>query len=182
MTMNRELELMRSIFGYGVNLGLLLKNPAEDIERRRVVHQQMQTPTREQFRKLVATIRESDGRKDSQAKASHGANLVELLAYSGCRLSEATALRWRDLDFEKNTLTITRGEGGTKNHKSRTIPMTQALVAHLKSLHDAEKPASKHEAISKTANTKNASLRRAAGWVARNSLTMTSDIYLRPHA
>jgi integrase len=152
--MNRELELMRAIFAYGVKLGLLLKNPAEDIERRRVIHQQMQIPTRDQFRRLIATIRESDGRADSQARARHGATLVELLAYSGCRLSEATALRWHDVDFEKNTLTITGGEGGTKNHESRVIPMNQALVAHLKALHDAEKPASKDETISKTANAK----------------------------
>lgn len=154
MTMNRELELMRSIFGYGVKLGLLLKNPAEDIERRRVVHQQMQIPTREQFRKLVETIRISDGRKDNQAKARHGANLVELLAYSGCRLSEATALRWRDVDFDKNTLTITGGEGGTKNHESRVIPMTQALVSLLGTLYGLDNPASDDEPISKTANAK----------------------------
>lgn len=154
MTMNRELELMRAIFGYGVKLGILLKNPAEDIERRRGVHQQMQIPTREQFRKLVAAIRESDGRNDSKAKASHGANLVELLACSGCRLSEATALRWSDVDFEKNTLTITGGEGGTKNHEIRVIPMTQALVSHLRALHEPEMAASKDGMISKTANAK----------------------------
>lgn len=154
MTMNRELELMRAIFGYGVKLGLLLKNHAEDIERRRVVHQQMQIPTREQFRKLVAAIRESDGRKDNQAKARHGADLVELLAYSGCRLSEATALRWRDVDFEKNTLTITGGEGGTKNHESRVVPMTQALVIHLSTLRGLDNPASEDETIAKTANAK----------------------------
>lgn len=154
MSLNRELELMRSIFAYGMKLGLLLKNPAEDIPRRRVVHQQVQIPSREQFRALVAAIRQSDGRLDSQVKARPGADLVELLAYSGCRLSEATALRWRDVDFEKNTLTITGGEQGTKNHEFRVIPMTSALVAHLKALREAEPPKNGDEAISKIANAK----------------------------
>jgi len=72
-------------------------------------------------------MRAADGRPHIQAKAKHGANLVELLAYSGCRLSEATSLRWGDVDLAKGTLTITGGEGGTKNHEQRSAPMTQAL-------------------------------------------------------
>jgi integrase len=84
-------------------------------------------PTREQFQTLIATIRQSDGRKDSQQKAKPGADLVELLAYSGCRVAEATSLRWSDLSFERNCVTITGGEIGTKNHENRTVPMTDAL-------------------------------------------------------
>jgi integrase len=134
MTMNRELELMRAVFAYAVKLGLMLKNPAEDIERRRVVQAKIQIPTREQFKKLTAAIRESDGREGSKIKAKFGADLVELLAYSGCRLAEATSLKWEDIDFEKSTIRITGGEGGTKNHESRTIPMTSALFLHLQRL------------------------------------------------
>ncbi len=140
MTFNRELELMRAVFGYAVKLGLILKNPAEDIPRRRVVQAEIQIPTREQFRALVAAIRESDGRPDSKKKAKAGADLVELLAYSGCRLSEATSLRWQDIDFEKGVFTVTGGEGGTKNHERRTVPMTSALRSLLKQLHDEVNP------------------------------------------
>lgn len=131
MSMNRELELMRSVFGYAVKLGLMLKNPAEDIQRRRVVQAQILIPTREQFRKLIAAIRESDGREDSKRKATPGADLVELLAYSGCRLTEGTSLKWENVSFEKDTITITGGEGGTKNHEQRTVPMTAALRSYL---------------------------------------------------
>jgi len=127
MTMNRELELMRAVFAYAVKLGLMLKNPAADIERRRVTQAKIQIPTREQFRKLVAAIRESDGRENSRRKAKPGADLVELLAYSGCRLAEATSLKWQDVDFENGVFTVTGGEGGTKNHERRIVPMTSAL-------------------------------------------------------
>ena len=134
-TMAHELNVLRSILDYGVRLGLMLSNPAKDIKRQKIVQARIEVPTRDQFRTILATIRQSDGRSDSQAKAKSGADLVELLAYSGCRLNEATALCWRDVDFEKNTLTITGGEVGTKNHEARTIPMTEALRGHLRRLH-----------------------------------------------
>lgn len=140
-TMAHELNVMRAVFEYAVRLGLMLSNPAKDIKRRKVVQTPMVIPTREQFRKLVAEIRENDGREDSQRKAKPGADLVELLAYSGCRIAEATALTWEDVDFDKNTLTITGGDRGTKNYESRVIPMTDALRALLLRFRDECSPA-----------------------------------------
>jgi len=139
-TFIHELDTMRLIFAYAVRLGLMLSNPAKDIKRRRIVQNPISVPTREQFPKLVAAMRASDGRPHIQARAKHGADLVELLAYSGCRLAEATSLRWRDINFEKGTLTITGGEGGTKNHEHRTAPMTQALRKLLEGLRDDQTP------------------------------------------
>ena len=49
-------------------------------------------------------------------------------------------MRWRDVDFAKNTLTVTGGERGTKNHEVRTIPMTDALRALLARLQDERQP------------------------------------------
>jgi len=141
MSMNRELELMRSVFAYAGKLGLILGNPAEDIARRRVLQAPIQIPSRDQFKTLVEAIRVSDGRLDSQQKAKPGADLVELLAYSGCRLHEATSLRWSDVDFAKNSLTITGGDLGTKNHEPRTIPMTDALRALLDRFKGERNPA-----------------------------------------
>ena len=65
--------------------------------------------------------------QDSQEKAKPGADLVELLAYSGCRIAEANALTWANVDFAKNTLAVTGGAGGTKNYECRTVPLTDAL-------------------------------------------------------
>lgn len=133
-TFVHELDTMRLIFDYAVRLGLMLSNPAKDIKRRRIAPSVIAVPTREQFPKLIAAMRAADGRPHIQERAKHGADLVELLAYSGCRLSEATSLRWGDVDFEKGVITITGGEGGTKNHEHRTAPMTQALRALLERL------------------------------------------------
>lgn len=139
-TMANELNALRPIFAYAVKAGLLLSNPASDIRRKKGVQKPMVIPTREQFRKLVQAIRVSDGRPDSQAKAKPGADLVELLAYSGCRIAEAAALTWADVDFDANTLRIRGGIDGTKNYEVRTIPMTEALRALLARLHADRQP------------------------------------------
>jgi integrase len=139
-TLAHELNTMRSIFEYAVSLGLMLSNPAKGIKRRKVVLSPMVIPTRDQFKKLVETIRASDGRPDSQKKAQPGADLVELLAYSGCRLNEGISIRWADVNFEKGSLIVTGGEVGTKNHEQRTIPMTSALRVFLERLRDERQP------------------------------------------
>jgi hypothetical protein len=74
--------------------------------------------------KLVAQIRQSDGRADSQRKSKDGADLVEFLAYSGARIGEARAAAWEDVKFQDNMIWI----HGTKSEQSdRLIPMTAAL-------------------------------------------------------
>jgi len=139
-TFAHELNTMRSVFDYAVRLGLMLSNPAKDIQRRKVTQALITIPTREQFKSLVAAIRQSDGRLDSQRKAAPGADLVELLAFSGCRLNEGVSLTWGDVDLEKGLLTVTGGEKGTKNHESRVIPITEALRSHLGRIRGEEQP------------------------------------------
>lgn len=153
-TFVHELDTMRLIFDYAVRLGLMLTNPAKDIKRRRILPGAIAVPTREQFPKLVAAMRAADGRPHIQEKAKHGADLVELLAYSGCRLSEATSLRWRDVDFEKGVITITGGDDGTKNHEQRTAPMTNALRTVLERLR-SDPPPQPADFIAKIDSAKN---------------------------
>jgi integrase len=120
-TFAHELGTMKLIFEYAIEHGILYRNPARSIQRRRIIAtRKKHIPTRDQFTKLIATVRESDGRKDSQAAAKNGADFVELLAYSGMRKAEAAALKWKDVNFDKNQLTVTGGESGTKNSETRT--------------------------------------------------------------
>lgn len=148
-TFAHELSTMKGIFDYSVTNGLMLKNPAVAIKRRKIVQHEMQVPSREQFRELVAAIRQSDGRSDSQKKAKAGTDLVELLAYSGCRLAEGTSLCWRDVDFERNRIIVRGGEHGTKNTEIRPVPMSGSLSALLKRL-KSESPAKADDLIVRT--------------------------------
>ncbi len=137
----QELDAMRAVFDYAKGQGLLLRNPAQSIKRKRLLPAKIEVPSREQFLELVKAIRFSDGRAQSQAVAKAGADMVEILAYSGCRLDEARNLKWEDVSFERGSFTVTGGEQMTKNYEARTIPMATALADMLSRLHTETKPA-----------------------------------------
>lgn len=119
-TFAHELNAMRAVFKYALDQGWILRNPAAEIKRRRIISKIPNVPTREQFNRVVATIR-------AEPRERGGADLVELLAYSGMRLREATALRWRDANFSAGVFTVTGGEVGTKNHEQRTVPISEKM-------------------------------------------------------
>src|ERR1017187_3787111 len=63
---------------------------------------------------------------------------VRLMAYCGARRNETLALRWSDVDFQGEKLTIERQAGGedgkdetTKNADARTVDFNAALKNHL---------------------------------------------------
>jgi integrase len=118
-TFNCELETLSLIFKYGISHELLSDNPAAGIRHRRLDTPVMLIPTKEQFKLLIAEMR----RPNDPCNAGRQADTIELAAYSGCRVGEIRAMRWADVDFEKQTVTITGGQGGTKNGKVRVIPL-----------------------------------------------------------
>jgi integrase len=61
---------------------------------------------------------------------------VRVAAYSGLRLGELLALRWRDVDWTGSALTISRSlssgvEGTTKTGHIRRVPMADQAAAAL---------------------------------------------------
>ena len=124
---NIEIETMSLLFRYAISHGLMTDNPASALKRRRVVKSPIVILTKDQFKTLVERMRSNDGKRDAQQSA----DLVEFLAYSGCRIAEARAVTWEHVNFTRKTLTITGGLSGTKNHEIRTIPLFPALEAFL---------------------------------------------------
>jgi integrase len=136
-TFAHELDTMKSVFKYALSHRLLLSNPAAGIKRKKISNRRIQTPSREQFQQIVAEIRKSDGRSDSQEKAKDGADLIEFLAYSGARLGEAHAARWQDTDFRTGEIWI----HGVKSEASdRLMPMPRELRAFLERMKATAKP------------------------------------------
>jgi integrase len=141
-TFAHELGTMKLIFEYAITHGILYRNPAHAIKRKRIIATREKfIPTCEQYTKLIAAIRQSDGRPESQAAAKHGADFVELLAYSGMRKAEAAALKWQDVDFAKNQLMVTGGANRTKNYETRSIPISAELHGLLSRLRAGLQPA-----------------------------------------
>jgi integrase len=122
-TFNKDLETLNHVLRYARDgKGILLDNPAEKIKHRKAAAPTIQIPGKDQFCKLVAELR-----NEPQAVRSGAADFAEFLAYSGLRLGEAREVRWQDVNRDLNTMLITGGELGTKNHEARTIPLFPPL-------------------------------------------------------
>jgi integrase len=124
-TFNIERETLIQILNYALREGLILENPARVVDRRKQHQAKVVIPTKAQFKTLLDTLRKSD------VRYHEAADLCELLAYSGCRLGEATAMVWGDVNLDLKNFTVTGGETGTKNHEARTIPLFPALEEFL---------------------------------------------------
>ena len=141
-TFNNERETLRLILDYACRDGILLDNPALSVDRRKAEKQEVRIPTREEFARLVAALRSADPRY------REAADLVELLAYSGMRLGEATELRWKDVDFAARRFTVTGGELGTKNHEARVVPFFPSLEGFLSRLKAERNPNASDKVVS----------------------------------
>jgi integrase len=115
-TYNNERDTIIAILNFAKREGLLLDNPALVLPRRKLGKSGVVIPSKVEFETLVAKMRSLDVRYEN------GANLVELLAYSGMRLAEATSILWRDVDFSNGRFTVSGGELGTKYHEARVVP------------------------------------------------------------
>ncbi len=99
--------------------GVLHTNPALGLKRKVVRSKHLELPTLAQFAEFVAEMRTRNSR-DSQ----HGADFAEGLAFTGCRISEAGQIVWRDLDFTAGEILVKGDpEKATKNGEIRRVPM-----------------------------------------------------------
>jgi integrase len=138
-TANIEAETLRLMLDYAMNdLRILLENPARSIKRRKVRSAERLIPSKDDFRALVAELR------DGHRATGEAANFAEFLAYSGTRQAEAAAVHWRDVNFNFGLLTITGGSDGTKNHQHRTIPLFPPLRRLLEQMR-ASRPSARGE-------------------------------------
>jgi integrase len=97
---------------------LIARNPALAISKVKVPQKKLELPSTEQFRKIVEYVR-SSGAATSQGCG----DLVEFLAYSGCRINEAAGVRWSDIDYGLGRIYIAPGKTGT----FRNIPLLEPM-------------------------------------------------------
>jgi integrase len=79
-----------------------------------------------------------------EAEDHRDAELVRVAAYTGLRLGELLALRWRDVDFTGSALTIARAmsagiESTTKSGRVRRVPMSDQAAAAFERLSRRER-------------------------------------------
>jgi integrase len=77
----------------------------------------IELPEEGELRKIFLELKVRDALL--AAYAEHACPIATMLCYQGCRVSEALRLAWRDVSFERGTITFRI----TKNGEPRTVPM-----------------------------------------------------------
>ena len=122
---NNALSIMRRAMAAVVERGIRPDNPIRVLKRLKVPKTRIDDlPTEEQMDALLSHIRTQGARC-----ADESAAMIEFLAWSGLRISEAQALRWENVG--EQWITVTGGKTGTKNHEIRQIPVNSRLRAIL---------------------------------------------------
>jgi integrase len=119
-TFNMELRTIQHACRYAMQGGIFNSSPAEHIRTIKPDAKPATALTRDEFGRLMQELKDS-------TKAAQAADLIAFLAFSGCRLNEALAVTWGDVDTTAGTLTITGGVRGTKNRRQRIIPLFAPL-------------------------------------------------------
>jgi integrase len=116
---NNALVSVNRVFGVAVKAGLIHRNPAKIIERKKEKKKILTLPPKERFVAFVQAIRDMGHRTSADA-----GDLSELLAYTGVRISEANRLEWEDVFWQKGQIRVKGDpETGTKNWEVRMIPI-----------------------------------------------------------
>ncbi|WP_280383088.1 tyrosine-type recombinase/integrase [Nocardia wallacei] len=130
-------QVLSQVLKFAIKSKRLPVNPAEDVELPAITQSDKVYLTHVQVLRL--------GMAAGRFRA-----LVLVLAYTGIRFGEATALRARDMDVEARRIrivrsaTYVRGTGtvvsDTKNHTNRSVPVPGVLVKELERLIDGLGP------------------------------------------
>lgn len=117
VTLNRDLSTLKHMFGRAVEWGYIKENPAKPVKRIRVTEKEPRFLDKEEVSRLVDVCLE------------HTPEIYPLVVtglHTGMRMSELLNLRWGDIDFGRETLTISsREEWHTKNYESRTLALRE---------------------------------------------------------
>lgn len=106
-TASRTLGLFGAILTYAINAGIIDSNPAHGIRKPKDQVRQRRL-TEAEYRELGRMLSES--RRDSRYATT--ADVIRLLALTGCRRGEIIGLEWNEVDFEQSCLRLTDSKEG----------------------------------------------------------------------
>lgn len=119
---NNALGMLRRVAKLMIERGIRLDDPTEGLRRRKIDSRPKSIPDRDTIERVVNDIA---GQRKAHSKQA--ANYVGFLAYAGCRIGQARALRWEDI--EGDWITFRSGVSGTKGAQTRCLPISSPLRA-----------------------------------------------------
>lgn len=144
-SVNRIRSVVSAVFNYGVRHRGIPANPVTLADKRRepkpgplvfYIPEEIEAIARALETGQHRDLEERERAADEELEDRQDAEAVRVAAYCGLRLGELLALRWRDIDWSGNALTISRAlsvgiEGETKSGHVRRIPMSDQAAAAL---------------------------------------------------
>lgn len=131
-TFNLDVICLRNCLRYGIEQGWINRLPTENMRPLKVKSVPRPLFTADQLHKLceAITAKGEDGQPILAKNAEQLLDYVKFLAYTGAREQEGLRVRWEDVDFDREHVTI-GAEGHTKNNTGRTVDFHPILKAHL---------------------------------------------------
>ena len=116
---NNTAAILRHVLSVAIEAGVIYSNPAAAVKRAPVRCKEIKLPSIDKFNALVAEMRAAHSRDSINC-----ADFASGLAFTGCRISEAREIAWRDVDFDAGEVVV-RGDAttGTKNWELRRVPL-----------------------------------------------------------
>src|SRR5258708_4123213 len=115
---NAAIGSLKGVFKVAIDRGIIGTNPAAKLTQKR-----LELASSGQVKQVVKTARESGA-----SSAEGNGDLIEFLAYSGCRIKEAGRVRWKDVDESTRRIWIEPGNSGHGRH----VPINPAMADLLK--------------------------------------------------
>src|SRR5580704_2587 len=122
VTVNRDVEVLRSMFGKAVRWGFIGKNPASEVEDYDEDNRRERFLSSDEIRSLLRATKQSASPILRPA--------VYLALQTGMRKSELLGLRWSDVNIEVSKILARE----TKNGEPRQVPMSRRSTWLLKKL------------------------------------------------
>lgn len=127
-TVGNALTCIRSFCRWALRIGLRADDPTLPIQWPKRTKPAPRALAQSELRQLSRAIAVPDG----LSAAKHftwcrNRRAIFLMLFAGLRISEAAALRWRDVDLEGRYLVVRDGKGG----KDRSVPLHPILLAEL---------------------------------------------------
>jgi integrase len=132
-TANLDLIALRNVLKAAMDDGHLRELPKmKMLDEQPVAKRELVTPA--EFEELLRAARTACDKNGAQL-----ADYLRFLAYSGAREQEALRVKWADVDFKRERVTI-GADGLAKNRESRTVEFNPQLDALLHKIYDRRAP------------------------------------------
>jgi integrase len=132
-TVNLDLMRLRNVLKTAMDDGYLREPPRmKMLDEAPPPKRDLVTPA--EFDRLIDTARNACEKNGDQL-----ADYLRFLAFSGAREKEALRIKWADVDFERERVTI-GADRLTKNWESRTVEFNPQLGALLREIHARHAP------------------------------------------